>query len=312
MKRANRLSKLRAAFTANLGLKAVSFAAAVFLVAYQRSQEDERTRTVAFGLDVQLPDATKLKELMTPIPPDIRVTVQGSLSALEELSGSSNTLELDLRSGAVEHVTFSPDQLKLPPGTRIKAIQPANLDLEWQNIIQREIPIQTSVAGEVAPGHELASAVVVPETTTLSGPEKAVDVIQSVRVAPFDLSGLSTGIYERQLALEAPPNRMTYVGPTTVTVSVHVRRHVITANFAKIVVQVVGGGTMVEVLPASVDVSVKGAPEVVNSLQPDLILPRVDVTGLDTSKHGSAALPVVVDLSRVEVITQPPTVKVSW
>lgn len=312
MKRSNRLAKLRAAFTANLGLKAISFAAAVFLVAYQRSQEDERTRTVAFGLDVQLPEAAKRKELMTPIPPDIRVTVQGSLSALEELSASANTLELDLRSGTVGHVTFSPDQLKLPPGTRIKNIEPTTLDLEWQNIIEREVPIQTSVAGEVAPGHELASAIVVPEFTTLKGPEKVVGVVQSVRVAPFDLSGLSTGIYERQLALEPAPTRTTYEGPTTVTVSVHVRRHMVTANFAKLAVQVVGGGTAIEVLPASVDVSVKGIPEVVNALQPDLVVPRVDVTGLDTTRHGSAALPVVVDLSRVEVVTQPPTVKVSW
>lgn len=311
MKRATRFAKLRAAFTANLGLKAISLAAAIFLVAYQRSQEDERTRTIAFGLDVQLPDASKRRELMTPIPPDIRVTVQGSLSALEELSSSANTLELDLRSGGVQHVAFSPDQLKLPPGTRIKSIQPAYLDLEWQNIIQREVPIQTSVTGDVAPGHELASTDVVPETTTLSGPEKLVDVVQSVRVAPFDLTGLQTGIYERQLALDPAPTRMTYVGPTTVTVSVHVRREVMTANFSKLAVQIVGG-TGIEVLPASVDVSVKGAPEVVNTLQAELIVPRVDVTGLDLSKRGSAALPVVVDLSRVEVVTQPPTVKVSW
>jgi YbbR domain-containing protein len=312
VKRATRLNKLRAAFTANLGLKAVSLAAAIFLVAYQRSQEDERTRTVAFGLDVQLPEAAKRKELMTPIPPDIRVTVQGSLSALEELSSSSNTLELDLRSGSVEHVSFVPQQLKLPPGTRIKAIEPAALDLEWQNIVEREVPIQTSVAGEVAAGHELASAAVVPDTTTLAGPEKVVDVVQSVRVTAFDLSGLSTGIYERQLALEPAPTRMTYVGPTTVTVSVHVRRRVVAANFAQVTVQVVGGGTAIDVLPANVDVSVKGPPEVVNSLRAEHVVPRVDVTGLDTTKHGSAALPVVVDLSRVEVVTQPPTVKVSW
>jgi YbbR domain-containing protein len=312
VKRANRLNKLRAAFTANLGLKAISLAAAVFLVAYQRSQEDERTRTVAFGIDVQLPEADSRKELMTPIPPDIKVTVQGSLSALEELSGSSNTLELDLRSANVEHVAFAPEQLKLPPGIRIKAIEPSSIDLEWQNIVEREVPIQTTVAGEVAAGHELARATAMPETTTLAGPEKVVGVVQSVRVAPFDLTGLSTGVYERQLALEPAPNRMTYVGPTTVTVSVNVRRHVVTASFSKLVVQVVGGGTAIEVLPGSVDVSVKGAPEVVHTLQPELIVPRVDVTGFDTTKHGSAALPVVVDLSRVEVVTQPPTVKVSW
>ena len=43
-----------------------------------------------------------------------------------------------------------------------------------------------------------------------------------------------------------------------------------------------------------------------------LVVPRVDLTGIDTSKHGSAALPVIVDLSQAEAILQPPTVKVTW
>ena len=80
------VNAFRTAFTANLGLKAIAFVAALVLVAYQRSQQDERTRTVPFSVDVQLPEASKRRELMTAIPPSIRVTVQGSLSALDELS----------------------------------------------------------------------------------------------------------------------------------------------------------------------------------------------------------------------------------
>jgi hypothetical protein len=50
----------------------------------------------------------------------------------------------------------------------------------------------------------------------------------------------------------------------------------------------------------------------VGALHGELIVPRVDLSGLDTSKHGSAAMPVVVDLSQAEAVIQPPTVKVSW
>lgn len=305
------VNALRTAFTANLGLKAVAFVAALVLVAYQRSQEDERTRTVPFSVDVQLPETSKRRELMTAIPPSIRITVQGSLSALDELSNASNNLELDLRKGNVDRVQFSPENFRLPPGTRIKAIEPTGLDLEWQNIIEREVPVQTSVTGAVAEGHEVESTSVLPESVILVGPERLVNVTQSVRVAPFDLSGLASGRYERQLALDPPPDRTNYLDQTSVSVQISVRRRLVTANFPKVPVEVVGA-TSALVTPQHVDVTVRGTPEIVGALHVELIVPRVDLSDQDTSKHGSIALPVVVDLSQADAVIQPPTVKVTW
>jgi YbbR domain-containing protein len=305
------VNALREAFTANLGLKAVAFIAALVLVAYQRSQEDERTRTVPFSVDVQLPETSKRRELMTAIPPSIRVTVQGSLSALDELSNSSNNLELDLRKGNVDRVQFAPEGFRLPPGTRIKTIEPTGLDLEWQNIIEREVPVQTSVTGAVAEGHEVEATSVLPETVILVGPERLVNVTQSVRVAPFDLNGLASGRYERQLALDPPPDRTNYLDQTSVSVQVAVRRRLVIANFPKVPVEVVGT-TSAFVTPQHVDVTVRGTPEIIAALHIELIVPRVDVSDQDTSKHGSVALPVVVDLSQAEAVIQPPSVKVTW
>lgn len=304
-------STIKTAFTANLGLKAVAFVSALVLVAYQRSQQDERTRTVPFSIDVQLPEANKRLELMTAIPPNIRVTVQGSLSALDELSNASNNLELDLRKGNAEHVQFTPDNFRLPPGTRIKAIEPTGLDLEWQQVIERDVPVQTSVTGAVAEGHEVEATSVTPDTVRLLGPERLVNVTHSVRVAPFDLTGLAAGTYERQLALEPAPSRISYVAQVSVAVQVTVRRRLITATFSKVSVEVVGA-TAATITPPYVDVTVQGTPEVVGALHADLVVPRVDMTGLDTTKRGSVALPVIVDLSGAEAMLQPPTVKVTW
>lgn len=305
------LNALKTAFTANLGLKAIAFIAALVLVAYQRSQQDERTRTIPFSVDVQLPEASKRRELMTAIPPSIRVTVQGSLSALDELSNSSNNLELDLRKGALEHIHFSPESFRLPPGTRIKAIEPTGLDLDWQNIIEREVPVQSSVTGTVADGHEVEATSVLPEYVTLVGPERLVNVTQSVRVEPFDLSGLAAGNYERQLALDPPPDRTSYLDQTSVSVQIVVRRRLVTTTFPKVTVEVVGASSA-SITPQHVDVTVRGTPEIIGALHTELIVPRVDLSDQDTTKHGSAALPVVVDLSRADAVIQPPVVKVTW
>lgn len=305
------MAGVRKAFTANLGLKAVAFCAALILVAYQRSQDDERTRTVAFNVDAQLPPASRNRELMTTIPPSIRVTVQGSTRSLEELSSSSNSLELDLRNGTVQYVRFTPDRFQLPPGTRIKAIEPPGLELEWQDVIKRHVPIQSSVTGVVAEGHEVAQVNVDPETIEVTGPKSLVNVIQSVRVAPFDITGLSTGVYQRQLALDPPPARTTYVDRANAEVTVEIRRRMTSANFSRLPVEVVGA-LDARTTPERVDVTVKGPPEVIRGLQPELVVPRVELAQLDTSKPGSAVVKVVVDLSSAETEVQPPTVKVSW
>src|SRR5690606_14722326 len=63
--------QLKTALTENLGLKAICFSCALLLVAYERSQADEKARTIAFALNAQLPPEGSDRELMTPLPPSI-------------------------------------------------------------------------------------------------------------------------------------------------------------------------------------------------------------------------------------------------
>jgi YbbR domain-containing protein len=299
------------AFTRDLPLKGMALACALLLVAYQRSSADEKTRTVAFAIDAQMPPDDTERELMTPLPPSIKVTVQGSSNALDELANKNPTVELDLRAGDKTQVRFDAEQFDVPLGVKIKLVDPPALDLEWQDVITRSVPIQSSVTGRVAEGHEVAKLSVEPETVKLRGASSLVRVTQLVRAAPFDITGLTEGTHQRQLALDPAPNRTHYVDQVSATVSVEIRRRLVTVSFPKLAVEVLGLAGA-KVVPARVDVTVRGTPEVVGVLQPELVVPRVDASKVDSQKHGSAALPVGVDLSHAEAEVQPPSVKVSW
>lgn len=300
-----------AAFTRNLGLKAVCLCSAVLVVAYQRSSAEEKTRTIAFAVDAQLPQDEVGRELMTPLPPNIKVTVQGSTGALDELAAKNPSVEVDLRDGRSTHVRFNPEQLGVPPGVRVKFVEPASFDLEWQTLIDRAIPIQSSVTGHVAEGYEVAKLSVDPETVELHGPASLVRVAQVARAAPFDITGLTAGNYQRQLALDPAPNRTHYLTHTSATVSVEIRRRLVTVSFPRTPVEVIGIAGA-KVIPARVDVTVRGTPEVVGALQPELVVARVDASKVDATKHGSGVFPVVVDLAHATWEVQPPTVKVSY
>ncbi len=306
------LGGLRRALTENLGLKFMCLICAVLLVAYQRGQADEKARTIAFTLDTQLPTRQARRQLTTPLPPHINVTVQGSSSALDDLAASLPSVDLDLRKGERDRIDFSADMFDLPPGLSVRGIDPPFLQLSWEDVVTRQLRVQASVTGNVASGHEVASMLVEPEVVGIQGPSSSVRIAQLARVAPFDTSGLSTGTYRRQLALDPPPNGTVYLeGTEVVLVTVQIRERQLSVNFPGLPVDVVGIPGA-KVVPAKVDVVVRGAPEVVRALQPDMVVPRVDATAIDTEQHGSAIMKVQVELSRATTEIQPPSVKLSW
>src|SRR5690349_7622321 len=177
---------LRAAMSENLGLKAMSFAIALGLMAYQRGSENEQQRTVPVDVIVRLPAAEAHRELMTPPPPSIHVTVRGSTRALDQLIQSGvPPVEVDLRRGDASAIRFEPDMFSMPPGVKVNIIDPATFPLEWQNAVERSVPIQASVTGPVAPGYIVQGVKPDPTSILVMGPASMVEVMQFVRVAAF-------------------------------------------------------------------------------------------------------------------------------
>jgi YbbR domain-containing protein len=199
----------------------------------------------------------------------------------------------------------------------ITIIDPPSIDLDWQDVVTRQIPVQASITGQPAQGFVVrGEPEVEPKSITVRGPEGMVEVMQFARLAPFDVSGLTEGVYRRRIAIDAPPNRVSYIGPQSATVTVTIARRVSEVKFAKRPVEVVGVANAV-ITPRTVDVTVIGAPEVVHPLRPELVVPLADLSrvpgiNLKEQKHGAATVPVHVDLAQAETAVQPPTVRVQW
>jgi YbbR domain-containing protein len=307
---------VRAAFSENLGLKALSLLFAMGLFVYQKGQEDQQQRTVAVGVVMRLPAESARRELMTPIPANIHVTLKGTTRAIDRLIQTGVApVEIDLRDGQRDSIVFEPGMFSLPPDVAITIIDPPSIDLEWQDVVTRQIPLQAAITGKPAEKFVVKGEPEVdPKDMTVRGPVGLVEVMQYVRLAPFDVSGLTEGVYRRPIAIDAPPNRVSYIGPRSATVSVTIARRLAEARFPKRTVEVVGVPNAV-VTPRQVDVSVTGAPESVRALRVEQVVPRVDLTkveGLDLKSHGSASVKVTVDVADAEADVQPPTVTVRW
>jgi YbbR-like protein len=307
---------MKEAFSDNLGLKALALAFALGLFAFLRGQADEQQRTIPVPIVMRLPPESAERELMTPIPASIHVTLRGSARTIDHLIQTGVTpIEIDLRDGRREAVTFDDRMFSFSPDTTITIIDPPSIDLEWEDVVSRQIPLQAAITGQPAEGYVVkGEPEVEPTQLTARGPLSIVEVMQFARLAPFDVSGLSEGVHKRRIAIDPPAVRARYIGPSAATVAVSIARRVSEAKFQNRPVEVVGvpGATSA---PRSADVTVVGPPEIVRALRPDQVLPRADLTkmpGLDLKKHGSAVLKLSVELAHAEAELQPPSVTVKW
>lgn len=310
---------LRDATSENIGLKALALAFSIGLFAYLHGQQDVQQRTIPVSVVALMPLESQKRELMTPIPASIHVTLRGTTRAIDSLIQTGiPAVELDLRDGEKKQAVFRAKMFSVPRGVEVLVIDPPSIELEWQDVVTREIPLQSSITGKPAEGFVVKGEPAVdPKTVSVEGPESVVEVMQFARLAAFDVSGLTEGTYTRRIAIDAPPNRVGYLGrERDAKVTVTITRRVTEQKFDRRPVQVVGvanGRTE----PKTVEVRVIGPPEVVRALRADQVVPRADLRSvkglnLDEQKHGSVSVPVEVDLAQADAVVQPPSVLVKW
>lgn len=313
---ANAATFFRSAFLDNLALKIFSLILAVSLFAVLRGQQERQQRTIPVAVIVRLPPESSERELMTPIPANVHVTLRGSTRAVDQLIQSGvPPIEVDLRSANRNILVFEAKMLSVPREVDVAFIDPPSIRLEWQSIVTRRIPLQASITGTPTEGYVVKGDLEVePQQVTVRGPASLVEVMQFVRVAAFDVSGLTEGVHRRRVALDAPPNRISLIGPSSATVNVTIARRVSEIKFANRPIEILGATTGYAV-PRTVDVTIVGPPEVVRALRPEQVVPRVELPqeeGAKREKHGSLALKVSVDLAQAVAEVQPPTVTVRW
>ncbi len=300
--------KLRALVSENLNTKILSFVFALVLYSVVHGSQ-EAQRSVRLNVVALLP-ATPNRVLVTTIPEKINVTVRGPKASLDDLNADDlGSVQLDLRTGSDSRVVFEPAMIPVPPGLKVEQIDPPAIDLAWEDVVVRDVPVQVGVVGTPASGYVVkGSPVSEPASVRARGPRSRVAVVQHARADAFDVTGLTAGTYTRPLAVDRPPDRVE-LDVQSVTAEVEIVREVVERPFTRVPVAVVGHpGAKAQ--PAEVDVRLVCPSDVARALRSEQIVPRVQVTG--GTEHGSDVLPVQLAIDQCEVKVTPPTLVVRW
>jgi len=298
----------------NLWLKLLSLLVALGFYGFIHGQRNV-DRTVSVSLITYMPPTKDQRwQLMTQIPNSISVRVRGSWTVIEQLRGEQiDAIPINLTEGKIERFEFHESMINLPPNVQVERIEPRALELVWEEIVTREIPVRVARTGEPADGFEVQGDLQVePSAIKATGPDSEVSVIQFIRAEEFHVGNLTAGTTSRPVALDRPPPFTKYE-VTSVVVTVRVVPKLETVEFDRIKVDVVGL-PRARTRPTEVRVVVTGPPERVRSIKREAIVARTEPMkeNAELPQSGSAYLDVKVSLPDVTVQVDPPKVMVTW
>src|SRR5579883_1585513 len=303
------LYQLRSLLVENLNLKLLSLAFALVLYSLVHGSQDAQ-RSLLLSVVALTPPQGANRVLTTAIPAQIRVIVRGPRSTLDDLHVDDiGSVPLDLRGGNERRITFEPSMIPVPPGMKVEQIDPPGIDLAWEDVIVRDVPVEVGVVGTPARGFVVKGAPSAePRAVHARGPKSEVSVVQRARADAFDVTGLTEGKYTRQLAVDRAPGRVGF-DAASVSATVEIGREVVERPFTNVPVAVLGHPNG-KAQPAEVDVRLACLPEVVRALRPEQIVPRVQVS--TPADHGSEAANVQLVIDQCDVHVTPPSVIVRW
>src|SRR4051812_46223098 len=230
--------RIRGFFTENLNLKLLSLAFALVLYSLVHDAQDAQ-RPIEVGVVVRLPPDTSNRLLVSQSASKVRLTLRASRAALDDLHVDDiGTLQVDARNGTEKRITLDPKMVHLPPAVRVEQFDPPTIDLQWEDQIVRDVPIEVSVIGSPANGYVVKGVPVAdPQAVRVRGAKTEVMTLQHARAEAFDVRGLTEGVYTRELAIDKRVG-LKY-DQSDVKVTAEVTREIVERPFTRLVVAVV-------------------------------------------------------------------------
>jgi len=154
------------------------------------------------GLTVLQASAGTVNVIVRGTREDVRQVSRQDLSAVVDLSQ-------DNRAGPIA-VKLTPKSIRHSRRVQVSEIDPPEVIVNVDQMIERELPVNTQYTGELPPGLSIEREVIQPDAIRERGPKTLLNSMTSVSTLPIDVTGRRTSFLERvELAPLAFPEGLT-------------------------------------------------------------------------------------------------------
>ncbi|HEX5657069.1 MAG TPA: CdaR family protein [Polyangiales bacterium] len=282
--------RLKRAFTDNLGLKLFSLIVAIALFTVVHGSEAGQ-RSLYVPIVAMLPPESSGNVLVGELPDKVKVTLSGSRSVVNSIH-QLDAVQIDLTS-APRTYTFEPALFGVPAGIDVQSA-PAVLTLDWEPRQEAKLPVRVQLSGTPDPTLQLVGKpTVAPPRLLVKGPRSSIEAMSELPTDLLPLGGLGAGIHRVRVPLLSLPQGVSVVGTPEVTVELNLELKREQRKLRHLAVAVVGIGGTAALRPSHVDVLVAAPESTLEELDPEHVVPTVEVPA-DARPGLALSLPVTV------------------
>ena len=141
------------------------------------------------GLTVLLISPATITVTVRGTPEDVRQVSRQDLSAMVDLTA-------DTRLGPIIK-KLTPRSVRHSRRVQVAEIDTAEVTVNVDEMIERELPVQPQLAGEMPSSLSIECVVTDPETVKVKGPKMLLNGMTSIATLPIDVTGRRTSFRER-------------------------------------------------------------------------------------------------------------------
>jgi len=169
----------------------------------------------------------------------LEVTISGPRGLVRSITNQHITRSIDLSKAQPGTQVFQnkPESISFPRGITIQRVQPANITLTIDKLLEKDLPIKPMIVGIPAEGFDIGAVTAKPATLSLKAPAEALKDTLFLTTQPIDVSGLNSSLNNRQVALDVSPEIAELIGESLISVNVAIRERYIPREFFDIPVE---------------------------------------------------------------------------
>jgi diadenylate cyclase len=171
--------------------------AVLFWLVVIPSRTDLREALVTVSIEYSRPPANLI--LSEDRLSEAKLLLQGPAAVLDNLSPSQIRLKVDLSGMAAGHqvVNLTKENIELPKKISVLEIQPANVNLELQNLTLSQLKVKPQLIGDLHEGYAIQDIEIIPALVDVIVPEGDESSQKELLTTPIYLSSIksSTTVY---------------------------------------------------------------------------------------------------------------------
>jgi len=225
---------------------------------------------------------------------DIEVAIRGPRRLIQEMRQQNISRPVDLSKAApgAMVVKNDSDSIPFPQGIAVQRVQPANITLLVDRLIQKDFAITPVTKGKPAAGFVVESLTLKPPRITVTGPQTVLDretVLKTSVISLDELDRASTF----QVHLNLTEALLKLLGETVIEVNVVLKESMIKKTVRGIPINVRDSSQAVRTSPSTVTVEAD-IPEPIVQVTPELSMLFRAAVNVATDK-GTNEVPVLVN-----------------